>query len=68
MKDRHKIMTFKGMHVPSRPIEDVLSALCMDSAITDEEFAADLQLLVSGKMSPEEHRAYLKGKYTHQAA
>lgn len=67
-ENRHKTMTFKGVLSRRQSLEDVLSALNIGSYVPDDEFAADMQLLVSGKMSPEEHRAYLKEKYSSHAA
>lgn len=63
---RHKSLNYKGMKFGRGSVEDILSALSIDSFVPDDEFAADLDLLVSGKMSPEEHRAYLKSKYQPQ--
>ena len=62
---RHKSLTYKGMKFGRGSVEDILSAFSIDSFVPDDEFAADMDLLVSGRMSPEEHRAYLKDKYRH---
>lgn len=64
---RHKTLTYRGVSVRQRS-EELLSSFSINRFVPDDEFAADLQLLVSGKMSPEEHRAYLKNKYSTEAA
>lgn len=64
MRDaRHKSMTYRGVKQWGNSLEEVLSVFSIDGFVPDDEFAADIDLLVSGKMSPEEHRAYLKDKY-----
>lgn len=67
---RHKTLTFKGVRVRRRPLEELLAAFSIDSDVTvsDEELTADMLLLTSGQMSPEEHRVYLKEKYSPNAA
>lgn len=60
---RYKPLTYKGMKYGRGSVEDILSAFSIDSFVPDDEFAADMELLVSGKMSPEEHRVYLRDKY-----
>jgi hypothetical protein len=69
-QSRHRTMTYRAVNARSRPLEELLSAFSIDSdvSVSDEELAADMQLLTSGQMSPEEHRAYLKGKYSPNAA
>lgn len=63
---RHKTLTYRGVSARQRP-EELLSSFSINGFVPDDEFAADMQLLVSGKMSPEEHRAYLKNKYSTAA-
>lgn len=60
---RYKTVTYKGVKEGRSSVEDILSVFSIDGFVSDDEFAADMQLLVSGAMSPEQHRAYLKQKY-----
>lgn len=60
---RYKTVTYKGVKEGRSSVEDILSVFSIDGFVPDDEFAADMQLLVSGEMSPDEHRAYLKQKY-----
>lgn len=67
MRDtRHKSMTYQGVKQWGNSLEEVLAVFSIDGFVPDDEFAADMDLLVSGKMSPEEHRVYLKDKYNPQ--
>ena len=61
--DRHQKTIYKGMKTYSRPVEELLDAFRVHLLVPDDEFAADMRLLTSGKMSPEEHRLYLRKKY-----
>lgn len=62
--NRHKTITFKGVNIWRTPLQERLSLFNINGFVSDEEFAADIHLLVNGEMSPEEHRAYLKNKYS----
>jgi hypothetical protein len=64
----HRVMTFKGVNTRHTPLQEVLSSFSIRGFVSDDEFAADIQLLVNGEMSPEEHREYLKNKYSCEAA
>lgn len=43
--------------------EQMLHALAQEGFIPDEDYLRDVELLVSGRMSYNEHRAYLGEKY-----
>lgn len=63
---RHKSHTYRGVKESRSSVEEILSVFSIDGFVPDDEFAADIDLLVSGKMSPDEHRAYIKEKYKQQ--
>lgn len=65
--DRYKTITIKGVKERQRSLEELLSIAHIDGFVPDDEFARDMQLLVQGEMSPEEHREYLKKKYQNVA-
>lgn len=65
-ENRHRPLTYRGLKEKRSSVEDMLSFFSINGFIPDDEFAADMQLLVSGQMTPEEHRAYLKAKYEPQ--
>lgn len=68
MQDRaYKIITFTGVKRRQRTLVERLDDFRIDGFVPDDEFARDMDLLVSGKMAPEDHRAYLKGKYQRAA-
>ena len=64
---RHKQFTIQGVKERQRSLDELLSLARIDGFVPDDEFARDMDLLVSGKLSPEEHREYLKKKYQNVA-
>lgn len=60
---RYKPLTFKAVKERQRSLEELLTLAHMDGFVPDDEFARDMQLLVQGEMSPQQHREYLKKKY-----
>ena len=66
--NRYKTITIKGVNLGHTSPQELLSSFSINGFVPDEEFAADIQLLVNGEMSPEEHRTYLKNKYSVNAA
>lgn len=68
MQDRrHRPVTFRGVKGHRRSLEELLTTFYIDGFVSDDEFARDMDLLVNGKMSPEQHREYLKQKYQNAA-
>ncbi len=65
---RHRPVTFQGVDPRRRSsMDELLAEFHIDGFVSDDEFARDLEKLVNGEMSPEEHREYLRKKYQHAA-